>query len=311
MIIKNFEYLIKVAETGSITKAAHDLYVSQPYLSKLIREVEEHYGFSIFLRTSKGVELTSEGESFIKQSKTLLTEFNRLSNIASNRIENRESFSISTIKSSLVVECFVRLIKEYENKYIEFKLIERNGKGPLEDVYLLNADLGIVYTQLSKLEYLKKEVKRKGMRYKRICTLTYCILLRSGHPIFERKQDINIWNLKKYGLVRYDNNKLPYASSKLEVNTYSDLVNLNDIKNIMQINSRALLHNILTQTDYFSIGTTAARNQEELFGIVSIPFPESSPGERIEMGVISSKKGSINPIASRFIEMITETYGDF
>lgn len=311
MIIKNFEYLIKVAETGSITKAAHDLYVSQPYLSKLIREVEEHYGFSIFLRTSKGVELTSEGESFIKQSKTLLTEFNRLSNIASNRIEKRESFSISTIKSSLVVECFVRLIKEYENKYIEFKLIERNGKGPLEDVYLLNADLGIVYTQLSKLEYLKKEVKRKGMRYKRICTLTYCILLRSGHPIFERKQDINIWNLKKYGLVRYDNNKLPYASSKLEVNTYSDLVNLNDIKNIMKINSRALLHNILTQTDYFSIGTTAARNQEELFGIVSIPFPELSPGEGIEMGVISSKKGSIDPIASRFIEMITETYGDF
>ena len=50
-----FKYAIEVEQTRSITKAAENLYMAQPNLSKAIRELEETLGFPIFVRSSKGV----------------------------------------------------------------------------------------------------------------------------------------------------------------------------------------------------------------------------------------------------------------
>ena len=48
-------YIVEVEKEGSISKAAENLYMTQPHLSKAIRELEESVGIKIFRRTSKGV----------------------------------------------------------------------------------------------------------------------------------------------------------------------------------------------------------------------------------------------------------------
>ena len=58
MNLNHLEYLITVAENGSINRAAQALYVSQPYLSGVIKSVEEELGFPVFMLTSTGVEPT-------------------------------------------------------------------------------------------------------------------------------------------------------------------------------------------------------------------------------------------------------------
>ena len=47
------KYAVEVAQTGSFTRAAQNLYMSQPRLSKAIRELENHFGTEIFNRTAK------------------------------------------------------------------------------------------------------------------------------------------------------------------------------------------------------------------------------------------------------------------
>ena len=61
MNLNHLEYLITVAENGSINRAAQALYVSQPYLSGVIKSVEEELGFPVFRRSSTGVEPTELG----------------------------------------------------------------------------------------------------------------------------------------------------------------------------------------------------------------------------------------------------------
>ena len=51
-----------VANTQNISKAASELFISQPAISKSLRKLEENLNLSLFIRNSRGVTLTSEGK---------------------------------------------------------------------------------------------------------------------------------------------------------------------------------------------------------------------------------------------------------
>lgn len=65
MTLQQLKYVIAVAEKGSITEAAKDLYISQPSLSGAIKEVEKEATLTIFNRCRAGVALTTEGMEFL------------------------------------------------------------------------------------------------------------------------------------------------------------------------------------------------------------------------------------------------------
>ena len=58
MNLNQLRYVIKVAETGSINRAASNLFISQSVLSTSIRNLENELGHEIFIRSSKGIEIT-------------------------------------------------------------------------------------------------------------------------------------------------------------------------------------------------------------------------------------------------------------
>ena len=60
-----YDYVIKVAELKSISKAAEELYMSQPALTKAINNIEEEFGIQLFNRKIKPISLTYAGEIFV------------------------------------------------------------------------------------------------------------------------------------------------------------------------------------------------------------------------------------------------------
>ena len=65
MNLNQLKYAIRVAETGSINKAASNLFISQSVLSTSIRNLEKELGHEIFARSSKGIEITPYGRIFL------------------------------------------------------------------------------------------------------------------------------------------------------------------------------------------------------------------------------------------------------
>ena len=65
MNLNQLRYVIKVAETGSINRAASNLFISQSVLSTSIRNLENELGHEIFIRSSKGIEITPYGRIFL------------------------------------------------------------------------------------------------------------------------------------------------------------------------------------------------------------------------------------------------------
>ena len=60
--LASYKIFYAVANTGNISKAAKELYISQPAISKSIQKLEENLGTRLFTRSSRGVTLTPEGE---------------------------------------------------------------------------------------------------------------------------------------------------------------------------------------------------------------------------------------------------------
>ena len=78
MNFTHLEYAVTVAKHGSISRAAQELFVSQPYLSSMIKKLEEELGFPIFHRSRNGISLTATGQAFISSACRILLELHKL-----------------------------------------------------------------------------------------------------------------------------------------------------------------------------------------------------------------------------------------
>ena len=59
--LSQYKIFYEVAKAGNISKAAKELYISQPAISKAISKLEDSLGLSLFTRSSRGVQLTARG----------------------------------------------------------------------------------------------------------------------------------------------------------------------------------------------------------------------------------------------------------
>lgn len=78
MTIRHLRIFIAVAETGKMSAAAEQLYLSQPTVSQTIRELENHYGVQLFERYSQKLFITEAGKRLLKYAQTILLDFDRL-----------------------------------------------------------------------------------------------------------------------------------------------------------------------------------------------------------------------------------------
>ena len=75
MDLKDFQYLIALAEEGSVSRAADRLFMSQSSLSQFLTQAENELGVRLFIRTSKGIRPTAAGGVFIDRLRHLLYEY--------------------------------------------------------------------------------------------------------------------------------------------------------------------------------------------------------------------------------------------
>lgn len=81
MQLQQLRYFIEVAQTGSISTAAKNLYLSQPSLSQQIINLEKELGISLLIRHSRSVSLSDAGEQFLVHARRIVGETEQLSEL--------------------------------------------------------------------------------------------------------------------------------------------------------------------------------------------------------------------------------------
>ncbi len=135
-----------VAKSGSLTKAKHELFISQPAVSQAIKQLESQLGGRLFVRTSKGMELTSEGKvmfEYVKQAYYLI-------NIAEKKFSQMKELEFGEVKigaSDTVAKYYLaKYIRRFREKYKDIN-IHITNRTTDEMITLLKAgkiDIGFI-----------------------------------------------------------------------------------------------------------------------------------------------------------------------
>ena len=128
-MLKNMDYVYAVYLNQSFSKAAEELYISQPALSATIKKVEEEIGLPIFDRSSNPIQLTMAGEYYIesienimKQEKEMRSHFNSLMD------SNRGTINVGGA-SFFCAYILPTLAQEFQKKYPDYtvNILEANA----------------------------------------------------------------------------------------------------------------------------------------------------------------------------------------
>ena len=71
---RQIQYFVAAAEKGAVSRAAHELSISQSTVAEAIRELEADLGFPLFERKAQGVELTLKGNQFLRHARKILAD---------------------------------------------------------------------------------------------------------------------------------------------------------------------------------------------------------------------------------------------
>lgn len=194
MNIIHMKYAVEVARIGSINKAAEELLIAQPNLSRSIKELEADLGITIFSRTSKGMNLTPEGEEFIGYARKILDQIDDVERIYRQGVPKKQKFSISVPRASYISEAFADFSRTITDDSAELFYYETNAHRAIDNIFDSNYSLGIIRYASVYDKYFKRSLEEKGLEYELIAEFSY-MLVASRESSIASLDEVHFGNL--------------------------------------------------------------------------------------------------------------------
>ncbi|WP_343209919.1 LysR family transcriptional regulator [Anaerolentibacter hominis] len=212
MNLVHLKYIIEVEKTGSISKAAANLFMGQPNLSKAIKELEEEIGITIFNRTAKGVETTDQGAEFLSYAKTILRQVDEMEAFYKNPKTDKQAFSISIPRASYITYAFTRFVNSLDHtKPMSINYKETNSIEAINNILEHKYNLAIIRYPNVYEPYFLSLLHDKDMKYEVIWEVEYVLIMSRKHPLaFTR--EISYEDLKPYVEVVHGDMAVPHLS---------------------------------------------------------------------------------------------------
>ena len=289
MEIKNLRYFLAVAREENMSKAAEQLHVSQPTLSKTLKALEEELGKKLFIRHSFSISLTDEGvllrdraQDLVAMSDKIEQEFNSLDDITGGDI-------------------YFGLAESYQIRYLAREIYKLKEKYPNFTYHITSGDTEQVTEKLDKgiLDFAVLCETPDSNKYEFVKfpeADVWGAIISSSHPL-AKKKSIHVsdligqplfvseqsWNneIKTWAKERFPKLKLE-GSFRLSYNG--------------SVFARENLGILLTFKDLINTEGT------------DMVFRPLSPELKSELYLIWNKYQAFTPIAEKFLEQIKKTF---
>lgn len=198
MNILHLKYAVEVAKTQSISKAAENLYMGQPNLSRAIKELEESLGITIFKRTSKGITTTPDGDEFLRRARRIVSQVEEVEDIYRNGKVHKQTFSVCVPRASyfsVAMAEFSKHITLDEPAEIFYK--ETNSMRTINNVTRGDFNLGIVRYQAAFERYFLDMFKEKKLSYDTVSEFSYMLAVKKDSPLAS-KENFSMQDLRDY-----------------------------------------------------------------------------------------------------------------
>ncbi|OZB93454.1 LysR family transcriptional regulator [Paenibacillus sp. XY044] len=146
MDIRQLQYFMEVARLQSFTKAAESLYITQPSISKTIRNIEEELGVTLFDRSGKRVVLTDAGRIIYEQAQPIVKSFQSLSSELGDLKNLKKGHIRLGLPPMVGSSFFPEVIGQFHQRYpqVTMQIFEDGAKKVEVDVESGLLDIGVV-----------------------------------------------------------------------------------------------------------------------------------------------------------------------
>ena len=229
------KYAVEVEKTGSISKAAENLYMNQPNLSKSIRELEDDLGIAIFDRTAKGVVPTDKGREFLGYARSILSQIAEMEALYRPSDDKKTRFDLCAPRASYVSQALTEVIlslgldADYSIDYREagaMRTIKQVANGVNQ--------IGVIrYQTIYEVNYLNALTER-SLQNEPVWEFACVAIISSRHPLAQREV-ISNRDLVDCTEILYGDGSIP----SLPVNQAREIAQAIEAKNTITVYERA------------------------------------------------------------------------
>ncbi|MBY0357261.1 MAG: LysR family transcriptional regulator [Candidatus Obscuribacterales bacterium] len=202
--LRQLKYFIRIAELEHFGKAAQDLHIVQPALTRQVKNLEEELGVELFERLPRGVRLTAAGKVLLERSQNLMADIERMTTATRLAGEGKTGFvRVGFADGTTYSGHMASIIRDFrkQSSLVELELLPASSMNQAELLLQNSIDLGFVYWLPKDRSNIKhKEInhekvmlaiaetnklsKQKSFRMKELQNLPFIWFKRSNAPMF-------------------------------------------------------------------------------------------------------------------------------
>ncbi|MBJ7880747.1 LysR family transcriptional regulator [Gelidibacter salicanalis] len=285
---RHLRYFLAVAEDLHFRKAAERLHISQPGLSRQIKQMEDDLGIQLFQRHNRKVRLTHVGEYLKFEITKNLKNLNQIINHAKLLQNGKEgSLTIGYVGSAIqrvIPELLLKFKERSPN--INFVLKEMDNQKQVENLLLQNIDLG----------FIRLERVPIGLSIRSVLIETFCLVLPHDHPI-DSSNFKSLSQFKDEFFILFD--------PKFSPSYYEKVMRIFDDNGFTPKVSHSTIHaNSIFKLIENNFGLSIVPKSLQLPYYENVKFIElvDTP-QRTTLSVVWDKKNT-NPILGDFLELL-------
>lgn len=232
MELRSLELFTKLKEYPSLSQAAQSLYISQPALSTLVKNMEKELDCILLDRMNEGIHFTPIGEVVYEKARDVLEHVEIIRSIPSDPLlDDGEHLSFATNfsrGSCFLAEAITRLQKNHVDFFAEMTFMKEELQQIIKLLSIEKLDFALVKIDFYEKEKIFQRLEAAQIKYHTLYQEDMHLIARKNHPLIQRK-GIMFSDLKHYCCAIYENDFNLYLSHRLGKEfTLSDYLVLDD-----------------------------------------------------------------------------------
>ena len=313
MNLSQVEVIVEIAKAGSISKAAQNLFISQPGVSKILQKFEEEVGAQIFERVSTGVRLTPIGRRFVDNAQDIIEQVDKLEDLFGS---GASSVYMEVSLASMSYHFMQRMLPELYNKYsqntINIRYMECGVDDELKLINKGEIEIGVVTLWQQDLKRVMKRALAKGIEYHRMGAADpYIAVSRNSKKYPEEIEELDFQRLATMPIVSIS----PSSPSRLTgwdfMRQIFGRARLGTSNREITTNNTGTMKEIVCQTDGFSLVllNKGIYRRYGFFEDIRL-IPVLDENIHFELGWLQRANTVRSPLANEFVNVLREYAGE-
>ena len=297
MTLQQLNYVITIAETGSLSETAKRLYVAQPSLSGAVQNLEKELGFTLFHRSGKGMSLTNDGLEFISYARQVFHPYEILMERYGKGGKRKKKFGISTQHYSFAVKSFVEMAKDFDMEEYEFAIRETRTHEVIDDVHSGKSEIGILYLSDFNRQIISSLLRSNDLEFHKLIDCRAYVYVWKGHPL-AGKSSIRFEELAEYPCLSFE------QGSEGSFYLAEEILSTNEYPRTIKANDRATMLNLMVGLNGYTLCSGIICEELNGSDYTAIPFEADEENENcvMEIGYIVKHNIVLSDMGERYIE---------